>query len=931
MSVAIIAVHGVADQQAGATARAIVDLLVASAPPGVSYRGVSSEDLTIPVPPLAPKESCQRPDAAPQVEEHSGFRAFVQSVRSDFQRASWQAPRRLRSALWRPGGAGTRTTVEPDVDRGIAVSNYLLTKHRDNGARQEPYQTTRVELERTDAQGGKTAVSVHEMYWADLSRLSGAIPRIVSELFTMMFRISKLGRETVDEAWGAMSRRRATGGLRARFYGAAWACVGSLQIAMDWLFVNVLALLFMQLGLMGAMLITLGLAGQVRATALHDTLAALLALGAVMRLAWLRTDGTAAQTGRAIAVLAVALGAVAWPPLAPWLTGLTLLLAITLVNEAFLRVADERFPFVHAVGRWLWFVTVMILLASVIVESAWPPQGMDWRQAWTHAVLFTTEVDLLAIKWWWIIAGGLLILWFFSGLVAGREGGYEARGSIATGRFAVAVSFGMFLAVAMTIWALLETTLASSVEGVGYAPCIFVLQDRHPERDTYPANACLWTTRAADESGAYPNPTGVPRAERALHDRYLRSTTAFSSIAALLVMLVAYLATIFTPSVLAELKLLAEHTRLAFRRTVERRSPARLASQAAAARSLHARRLGRWLTTGLRHIDGAVLFITLVGVVAGTAVSLLFIDSIAPFAVDHALVRQVERGASHSAQFLLKPLIFTAAGAGATLWLLGGVLSRYVPPLRAPLDVALDVDNHFREFPRSNIARAHIFSRYAALLSQVASQGHDRIVLVAHSQGTVISADLLRFLASDGEHEPEPGARPRIAGHELPPINLLTVGSPLRQLYAARFPGLYGWVLKNNGDTFGPLASDLGVQRWMNGFCSGDYVGRWLWSGATHDEVLRHPMATTLGPRSFGRDDVYGGFQPEPPLEATLRAAREVEVCLGTGAHTHYFEHEQGKVAWMIDYLVRADAIDQGRAAAVDECPVPVSIDATAV
>src|SRR5262249_28599452 len=97
-----------------------------------------------------------------------------------------------------------------------------------------------------------------------------------------------------------------------------------------------------------------------------------------------------------------------WPRFGPRLRGRALRVVITLLNEGFLRIADERFPFVHAVGRWLWFVTVMILLASLIIESAWPPAGMDWRQAWTHAVLFTTEVDLLAIKWWWIVAGGLL-------------------------------------------------------------------------------------------------------------------------------------------------------------------------------------------------------------------------------------------------------------------------------------------------------------------------------------------------------------------------------------------------------------------------------------------------------------------------------------------------------------------------------------------
>ena len=79
-------------------------------------------------------------------------------------------------------------------------------------------------------------------------------------------------------------------------------------------------------------------------------------------------------------------------------------------------------------------------------------------------------------------------------------------------------------------------------------------------------------------------------------------------------------------------------------------------------------------------------------------------------------------------------------------------MSKYLPALRGPLDIALDVDNHFREFPRTSIPRARIFSRYAALLRHVADGGYDRIVIVAHSQGSVISAELLRYLSSDGSH-----------------------------------------------------------------------------------------------------------------------------------------------------------------------------------
>ena len=63
------------------------------------------------------------------------------------------------------------------------------------------------------------------------------------------------------------------------------------------------------------------------------------------------------------------------------------------------------------------------------------------------------------------------------------------------------------------------------------------------------------------------------------------------------------------------------------------------------------------------------------------------------------------------------------------------------------------------------------------------------MVVVAHSQGTVISAELLRFLASRAQLAPTPDDRPLLDGQPLPPVSLLTLGCPLRQLYGARFPG----------------------------------------------------------------------------------------------------------------------------------------------
>jgi hypothetical protein len=349
------------------------------------------------------------------------------------------------------------------------------------------------------------------------------------------------------------------------------------------------------------------------------------------------------------------------------------------------------------------------------------------------------------------------------------------------------------------------------------------------------------------------------------------------------------------------------------------------------ARTEHARALGRWLTAGYRRLDLVVLLVTAVGVTLSLGIAVLYAATVFHFDGLLEPVGSIERAVSAQSQWLFAPLetlVFSAAGVGAALSLLGGQLSRHLPSLRGPLDVALDIDNHFREFPRTNIPRARIFSRYAALLDHVASQGYDRIVIVAHSQGTVISSELLRFLSSRQHRAPTAEDTPRIGDRALPPISLLTAGCPLRQLYGARFPGLYAWVLAKNDRVFGPRAADIGVQRWMNAFCSGDYVGRWLWSSATEHATLDHPMVNHVGHDPFGRLDAYTGFNPSPPAEAHLHEAREVEVCLGLGAHTHYFERDQTTVAWMIDYLIHARALGLPEGPTRIEGPV-VTLDAT--
>ena len=965
--VAVIVVHGVADQQPGETARSVVDLLVASAPDGTCYTSASTEDLTLRVAPLPAQPGSQpqvahATQATPKGEDRPLMKSLMQSLRSDFNRQAWAATPRAHAAEAHAAIDPADVASPPTTgDRGIAVTNYLLAKNVRNGATPESYETTCISLQRhgvgpdqvgTAADVDVTQVDVHEMYWADLSRLSGSMPRIVSELFTLVFRLSKLGRETVDEMWGELARARVPHARWGRTFAAAWNTVAWLQIGLDWLFVNGLALLFTQLALLGVLLVGLGFTSGIapgasdaslalHQTWLHHGVAIALSVLGVLRMIYRRGDGQWLQFAVPLALIAACLYALLLAPgLLQWITALTLLAAITAGNEAALRIADDRFPLVHVVGRWMWIASALLMFGSAVHESQ-VLAAPAWRDVWVHAALFTTEAVLLAVKWWWIVAGPLLVVWFFAGEIARAEHGYASRASIATGRLGITVSFGMFLAVTMTVWALVGNVLDASVQGAGYRPCIFAMEPAASAMAPAKGageNACMWTSKNAKKAAAT---QAMPSAKAVLDDRYVKSTSAFSLLATLLLMLIAYLLTMFAPSVAAELKLLADSQRDAHQQELDKREAA-LPDQAVATllqRSQHARALGRWLTAGYRRLDLVVAFISLLGVTLSLGIAVLFLSTV----FEHDWVTQglkaigltsvvdllagLEQGVSGASQSLFTPLqaaVFSAAGIGAALSALGGLLSRRIPPLRAPLDAAMDVDNHFREFPRTAIPRAHIFSRYAAVLEHIQARRYDRIVVVSHSQGTVISSELLRFLSSRDRCAPTPGDAPLLAGKTLPPVSLLTLGCPLRQLYGARFPGLYAWTLAKNGAVFGPRATDIGAQRWMNAFCSGDYVGRWLWSDAADEPTLAHPTEYAVGHDPFGRVDMYGAFDPMPPAEGALRAAREVEVCLGLGAHTHYFERDQTTVAWMIDYLIRARSPDDAPGDLAPEAPGPV-------
>jgi hypothetical protein len=237
------------------------------------------------------------------------------------------------------------------------------------------------------------------------------------------------------------------------------------------------------------------------------------------------------------------------------------------------------------------------------------------------------------------------------------------------------------------------------------------------------------------------------------------------------------------------------------------------------------------------------------------------------------------------------------AGAGIGVLGLGGRLSKLALGFRPIVRVALDVDNWMREHPRDANPTARICGRYVSLLRYIAQwkdehgNGYDTLIVFAHSQGTVVTADLLRFLEVEAHVQGSYAAYDHtLAGLDGMHRYLFTMGCRLRQLYGLRFPYLYGYAPTGPADDLLPSPQDLGVRNWVNAYRTGDYVGRYLWRP--------HPWQP-VGQVSFRTWDPPQGI----PQNVWIRDGR-VEFSIGPGAHTHYWDSTAEPIAETLDVLI---------------------------
>ena len=809
---AVVVVHGIADQGRGQTVREVVRLLCHGDDGAPRFVQGEIDDVLVPVAKL-------EPGVAP---------ALIQSPAQDEGDAQKSDPVRQRpgtpSGFFQEQKSASVEAATPGVvsrDLGLALNDYLLGRHTLSEG-DALYEATRVSLRR---RADNRAVHVYEMYWADLSRLGTGGLRTLSSLYQLFFHLSTLAADVVDQV------SLSTGG------GAAWRILQSLHAWLAWLMKAPAAIV--QLSML--LLVVFGGSAFVPPEQQGQLLAALFGVGAIAMaalgtLAWLHGTTVLARwmklllllTGAvaSLAAAVVSLLAEGWIAMIYFVAGV---LAIALLGAYLI----ERYARVTRGVRVLGHLLVAATVIMLCVEGRdLLPHVTTQREWMLTAALHVGELLFAAVLLVWAVFVFVQIAALLLGLWLGRAADSHVKASLHTARLTLVVSTALFAILSLVLWSVVSYVAGLALNDLYYEPTIFGSGYR---------SAAIFLDERVHSLGAFFTP--------------LVFAATLLGAAGLLVL---------APSLLEELFPSKNVDAEGVRRGAELRSE----------------RLGAWVSGGSRRLGKTFTGLVPLGALAGSGLYLAFVLQQFAFLDGAGSVAQWLAGRLE--HFQGETLVATGkwlAGGALTIAALGSRFTQTFGRLRVAIDAVLDIDNYFGDPPNRQPPRARIYSRYTSLLAYLRERGYVRIVIVSHSQGTVISADLLRFLHVQRRLRDVVGTIP---------VALVTVGSPLRDLYAERFPLLYEWMGSREAGfaSAAPSASDIGATEWVNACRSGDYVGRFIWTPPSITARFRIAVVDADG-----------------KVEAQ-RAGDRTEFCLGAGGHTHYFSNDAVALAVEIDRLI---------------------------
>jgi hypothetical protein len=808
--VAVIAVHGVADQRAGQTVREVARLLCHGGSDAPRFVQGETQDVLVPVEKLEPggrTASASTLDASNAQPKPDSSRQRPGTTSGFYQR---------QQATEIDVAAGASS---PDL--GIALNDYLLDRLELSDG-DSLYESTRISMRR---KVDDRRVDVYELYWADLSRLGAGSMRALSALYQLFFHLSTLAADVVDQV--SLSAGASRG----------WRTLQRLHAWLAWLMKAPAAIV--QLAML--LLVVFGALVFIPADRQQTLLVACFGLGAVALaalavIAWLRGHSTM----RYVKTLLLLVSAIVSFTVAvivqrdPTTIEVTYFgasaLLITLLGGYLVERFARATQGVRVLGHLLIGTTVLMLC---IEGRTWMPEATTHYEWMLGAALHAGERLLVLIFSIWALLISVQIAAFALGLYLGGGADTRIKASLHTARLAAAVATALFTLLSLLLWSVVAYVAGLALTDLNYRSVLFQ--------------------------------NGFRSAAFFLQDRVQSLGVFFTPLALAIAVLGSAALLVLTPSLLEELV----PSRCADSHGL--RSHADTWSQ----------RLGEWLSDGLSRLSKIFVPLVPLAAIAGGLLYLAFI--IQQIAVMSGIANDFAAKLAGYLEYLQGETLVAAgkwlAGGAITLAALGARFTQTFGRLRVALDAILDVDNYFADPRNRQPPRARIYSRFASLLTYLRDAGYARVVIVSHSQGTVISADLLRYLHMQGRLRTIVGAMP---------VALVTVGSPLRDLYAARFPLLYEWMGVQRQDFIHatPSAASIGATEWVNTCRSGDYVGRFLWTPPNDVGRLRAPSFDRLG-----------------RVEAQ-RAGDRTEFCLGAGAHTHYFDNDAVALAAEIERLI---------------------------
>jgi hypothetical protein len=880
--IALIAIHGVADQQPNDTARAAADMLLRAERvadeipkrrvldprtrefhnpddrrPG-HYQGFEQRELRIGVTPLrtgpelSPAEKQKRTVAGlPRkevVRSAFSFRMQPEIIATQLRAIETKPP--PESDEGRPVAAA----VQPEMVSSDDISLRYMAEQLSAGvipASETTYETIRLDSVRT---GSGAHVHVYEMYWADLSRPVGSFIRWLIEFYQLLFYLCSLGRKSLEFA-------RVKHGPEARARKSSWAWVwpffsGTQVVAEQLLALAIPILNLYLLGIASAVLPLLlpdGWLTQSVTAIIAVTFGLLVGFAAFIKRQLVAPRGRPWPT--LIAPLLLLGGGIAWICFRFWIRPdnarvwaasiwwLVPVIAITWLMTSYQKARRGALP--------LGLIAAALITGVYVYELR--KAGPKSEQI-MEGLLRTAERTVHALSICWILLFVCALLatiagWLITKAVPIQPSPNETlqardktRRAAWTTNLTLVLPAITVLILNLTLWQALITSFVPDK----HAPAT------EQSKWNFVAKSPIWQVEhkpILDDWGQ--KSYGVhdikrPYAWEVTRALMARSyTPVYFAMAALFSLAGLILVWSVLPAVIAEIRPGARQSGPV---ATENRSTW----------------LGESLSSGFKAMR-----------VSGEIIRFTFLLMIPVVFAIYAFIVPTRQDFAKNLQPLNEGFLYVGVAI-----VLGVVASRgpFKPlalGLRAGLDVALDVINWLRVHPLSANPRARICARYRSLLRQIEewrdpadqTQSYDAVVILAHSQGTVITADFLRYLKHDGWSPSWP-------------IYLFTMGCPLRQLYSLRFPHQYGWSRHADTNWAGsePQPDSIAVRYWVNAYRSGDYVGRHLWHPDRGQDMWSTSIVHEDGPKR--------------------------EFCIGAGAHTHYWDETAPEIAVELDRII---------------------------